>query len=68
MYGQFYITCEAFPGDEWISVLAAFTTVVAGSLAPAEVQQNVPAKPNASLCICHSSQEGHNNPLFVANV
>ena len=45
-YGQFYETCEAFPGDEWISVLAAFTTVVAGSPAPAEVRLNVLSQPN----------------------
>jgi hypothetical protein len=45
-YGQFYKTCKAFPGDEWISILASFTTVVAGFPAPAEVWQNVLAQPN----------------------
>ena len=45
-YGQFYKTCEAFPGDKWISVLAAFTTVVAGSPAPAKVRLNILAQPN----------------------
>jgi hypothetical protein len=45
-YGQYYKTCEAFHSDKWISVLAAFTTVVAGSPAPAEVLLNVLSQPN----------------------
>ena len=45
-YGQFYKTCKAFPSDEQISILAAFTMVVAGSPAPAKVQLNVLAQPN----------------------
>jgi hypothetical protein len=45
-YGQFYKTCKAFLSNEWISVLAAFTMVVAGSPAPAEVPLNVLAQPN----------------------
>ena len=45
-YGQFYKACNAFPGDKWVSVLAAFTMVVAGSPAPSEVRQNVLSQPN----------------------
>ena len=45
-YGQFYEACRAFPDDQWISMLAAFTTVVAGSPSPAEVQLCVLAQPN----------------------
>ena len=45
-YSQFYEVCKSFPDDQWISVLAAFTTVVAGFPSPAEVQLNVLAQPN----------------------
>ena len=40
MYGQFYETCKAFPDNQWVSMLAAFTTLVAGSpstIVPVEV-------------------------------
>ena len=46
LYGQFYEVCKAFPDDQWISMLAAFTTVVAGSPSPTKVQYNVLAQPN----------------------
>ena len=45
-YGQFYKACRAFPEDQWISILVAFTTVVAGSPSPSEVCSNVLAQPN----------------------
>ena len=45
-YGQFYKTCRAFLVNQWISILAAFTTVVAGSPSPSEVCSNVLAQPN----------------------
>ena len=45
-YGQFYEACGAFPDDQWISVLAAFTMFVTGSPTHAEVQSNVLAQPN----------------------
>ena len=45
-YGQLYEVCKAFPDYQWISMLAAFTTVVAGSPSPAKVQYNVLAQPN----------------------
>ena len=45
-YGQFYKTCEAFPSDKRISILAAFILAVAGSPAPAEVWLNVLSQPN----------------------
>ena len=44
-YGQLYEVCKAFPDDQWISMLAAFTTVVAGSPSPNKVQYNVLAQP-----------------------
>jgi hypothetical protein len=46
MHGQFYEVCGAFPEDQWISILAAFTTVVAGSPSPSKVWLNVLAQPN----------------------
>ena len=58
-YSQFYKTCEAFPGDKWISVLAAFTTVVAGSPAPAEVRLNVLSQPNPMHLFAYVTAAGH---------
>jgi hypothetical protein len=46
-------TCKAFPEDEWTSVLAAFTLVVVGSLAPAKVWLNVLAQPNPMLLFAY---------------
>ena len=45
-YGQIYKVCRAFPEDQWISILTAFTTVVAGSPSPSKVHSNVLAQPN----------------------
>jgi hypothetical protein len=57
-YGQFYETCEAFPGDEWISILAAFTTVVAGSPSPSKVRSNVLAQPNPMHVFAYVTASG----------
>ena len=57
-YGQFYKACDAFPGDKWICVLAAFTTVVAGSPAPAEVRQNVLSQPNPMHLFAYATVAG----------
>ena len=46
MYDQFYKACRAFPEDQWNSILAAFTTVVAGSPSPSKVCASVLAQPN----------------------
>ena len=60
MYGQFYETCEAFPGDKWISILAAFTMVVVGSPAQAKVYLNVLAQPNPMyLFAYHVTADGY---------
>jgi hypothetical protein len=45
-YSQFYETCKAFPGNEWICVLAAFTLGLAASPPPAKVHLRVLVQPN----------------------
>ena len=45
-YGQFYKACGAFPEDQWISILAAFTTAVAGSPSPSKAHSDVLTQPN----------------------
>ena len=59
MYGQHYEVCKAFPDDQWISMLAAFTTVVAGSPSPAKVQSNVLAQPNPMHLFAYVTDSGH---------
>ena len=41
MYGQFYKAYGAFPKDQWIFILEAFTTVVAGFPSPSKEHFNV---------------------------
>ena len=57
-YGQFYKVCGAFPEDQWISILAAFTTVVAGSPSPSEVRLNVMAQPNPMHVFAYVTDSG----------
>jgi hypothetical protein len=57
-YGQFYEVCGAFPEDQWISILAAFTTVVAGSPSPSEVRSNVLAQPNPMHVFAYVTASG----------
>ena len=45
-YGQLHGACEAFSHKQWISMLAAFTTVVVGSPSPTKVWLNVLSQPN----------------------
>ena len=45
-YGRFYEACGTFPDDQWISMLAAFTTIMTGSPSLAKVHSNVLAQPN----------------------
>ena len=58
-YGQFYEACGAFPDNQWISVLAAFTTIVAGSPSPAKVRLNVLAQPNPMHLFAYVTASGH---------
>ena len=58
-YGQFYEACRAFPDDQWISMLAAFTTFVTGSPTPAKVQSNVLAQPNSMHLFAYITATRH---------
>ena len=58
MYGQFYKVCGAFPEDQWISILAAFTTVIAGSPSASEVRLNVLAQPNPMHVFAYVTASG----------
>ena len=64
-YDQDYKVSEAFPEDQWISILATLTLVVAGVSITLQSADKCPgqATPHASRCMCHSQWSGHNNPL-----
>ena len=57
-YDQFYKVCRAFPEDQLISILAAFTTVVAGSPSPSKVCLNVLAQPNPMHVFAYVTASG----------
>ena len=47
LWDLFYKTCGAFPENNWISILVAFTMIVVGSLASSEVQAKVLIQTNS---------------------
>ena len=58
-HGQFYEACKAFPDNQWISVLAAFTTIVAGSPSHDKVQSNFLAQPNPMHLFAYVTASGY---------
>ena len=63
-YCQFYKVCGAFPEDQWINILVAFTTVVAGSPSPSKVRSNVLAQPNPMHVFAYVTASGQITTIY----
>ena len=59
MYGQYYEACRAFPDNQWISMLVAFTTVVAESPSTTKVHYNVLGQPNPMHLLAYVTATRH---------
>ena len=57
-YGQFYESCAAFCGQQWVTALAAFSAVGAGSPAPAEIKANLLAQQNPMHVFAYLAPDG----------